>query len=59
VALLGAGGRISYKHLENLSRLDMNARTAAERLMVDWLKKRVESGKLRPEAPPIPQHLLG
>jgi hypothetical protein len=59
VALLGAGGRISYKHVEDLSSLDMHFRTAAEWLMVDWLKKRVESRRWGEDAPPIPTHLRG
>ena len=57
VALLGPGGQIYYKQLDDLGRLDMNARTAAERVVVDWLKARVESRKLDAEAPPIPTHL--
>jgi hypothetical protein len=52
------GGRISYEHLDDLGRLDMNGRTAAERVVVDWLKERVERRKLGAEAPPIPTHLL-
>ena len=57
VAIVDWGGRISYKHVDDLGRLDMNARTAAERLTVDWLKERVESRKQGTEAPPIPTHL--
>ena len=48
------GGTISHKHVEDLGRLDTNARTAAERLTVDWLKERVESRKQGKEAPPVP-----
>jgi hypothetical protein len=57
VPLLDAGGRIVYKHLDDLGTLDMNARTSAERLTVDWLKERVERRKLGAEAPPVPSHL--
>jgi hypothetical protein len=56
VAVMDWGGRISYKHLDDLGRLEMNARTAAERV-VDWLKERVERRKLGEDAPPIPAHL--
>jgi hypothetical protein len=59
VPLLDAGGTISYKHVDDLGRLDMNARTAAERVTVDWLKERVESRKQGADAPPVPRHLLG
>jgi hypothetical protein len=59
VAVMGQGGTISYEYLDNLGRLDMNARTAAERVVVDWLKERVESRKQGKGAPPIPEHLLG
>jgi len=58
VAVMDAGGTISYKHVDDLGRLDMNSRTAAEGVVVDWLKERVESRKLGAEAPPIPRHLL-
>lgn len=59
VAVMDRGGSISYRHIDDLGRPDMNARTAAERVLVDWLKKRVERGKLGEEAPPIPPHLFG
>ena len=57
VAVMDRGGTISYKHLDDLGRLDMNARTAAERLTVDWLKERVECRKRGADAPPVPRHL--
>jgi len=56
VPLMDAGGRISHKHVDDLGRLDMNARTAAERV-VDWLKERVERRKRGADTPPIPTHL--
>ncbi len=51
------GGKISYKHVEDFVRLDMNARTAAERVVEDWLKERGERRKLGAEASPVPAHL--
>ena len=51
------GGRISYKHIDDLSPLDMRFVTAAERVEVEWLKERVERIKQGAEAPPIPTHL--
>ena len=57
VAVMEWGDRVSYKHLDDLGRLDMNARTVAERVVVEWLKERVERRKQGAEAPPIPQHL--
>jgi len=57
VALKGKGGKIYYKHIDDLSSLDMRFRTAAERVTVEWLKERVERRKQGAEAPPIPTHL--
>ena len=57
VALMGQGGTISYEHLDDLGRLDMDARTAAERVAVEWLKERVERRKHGADAPPVPPHL--
>jgi len=54
---VGQGGRISHKHLDDLSRLDMNCRTAAERVIVGWLRERVERRKRGLDMPPIPHHL--
>src|SRR5829696_3174038 len=51
------GGRISYKHIDDLSPLDMRFVTAAERVEVGWLKERVERRKRGASAPPIPPHL--
>jgi hypothetical protein len=45
------------KHIDDLGRLDMNSRTAAERVTVKWLKERVVRRKLGADAPPIPVHL--
>ena|SRR5215203_413712 len=57
VAVMDRGGTFSHKHIDDLGRLDMTSRTAAERVVVDWLKERVERKKLGAEAPPIPAHL--
>jgi hypothetical protein len=51
------GGRISYKHIDDLGPLDMRFVTAAEREEVGWLKERVERRKRGADAPPIPTHL--
>jgi hypothetical protein len=39
VALM-SGGKVSYKHVEELSEKDMPARIAANRLRITWLKER-------------------
>src|SRR5215217_3617304 len=57
VAVVGEGGRISYKHLDDLSSLDMRFRTAAERVKVGWLKERMEHRRSGAQSPPIPHHL--
>ena len=49
--------RISYKHIDDLSPLEMRLVTAAERVEVGWLRERVERRKRGAEAPPIPKHL--
>ena len=54
---IGEGGKIYYKHIEDLNRLDMNSRTAAERVTVEWLKELVERRLRGADAPPIPIHL--
>src|SRR5215212_790048 len=51
------GSRISYKHIDDLSPLDMRFVTAAERVEVGWLRERVERRKRGAEAPPISTHL--
>ena len=51
------GGKISYKHIDDLSSLDMRFVSAAQREEVGWLKERVERRKLGAEAPPMPKHL--
>jgi hypothetical protein len=38
VAVMGEGGETFYKHIDDLSRHYMNAKTAAEQARVEWLK---------------------
>jgi succinyl-CoA synthetase alpha subunit len=57
VAVVGESGRISYKHIDDLSSLDMHFRTAAEWVQVGWLKERIERRRRGAGSPPIPQHL--
>jgi hypothetical protein len=57
VSIKGEGGRISYKHIDDLRPHDMYFITAAERVEVGWLKERVERRKQGAQAPPIPTHL--
>ena len=45
VPVMDRGGKISYKRMDDLGRLDKNARTAAERVTVDCLKESVERRK--------------
>ena len=40
VAVMDDDGFISYKHITDLGRLDMNSRTAAERVAMEWLRER-------------------
>jgi hypothetical protein len=49
---MGQGGKIFYKHIDDLSRVDMYFRTAAEWAEVAWLKARVVR-RNRGAAPPI------
>ena len=57
VAVMGAGIRIYYKRIDDLGRLDMRFRIAAERVRVGWLRERKERRRRREESPPIRQHL--
>jgi hypothetical protein len=59
VIVVGEGGRIFYKHIDDLSRHDMRFRTAAELVEVAWLKDRVECNKRGAGLPTIPYHLRG
>jgi hypothetical protein len=57
LVLIKEGARIYYKHIDDLSPLDMRFVTAAQRVEVGWLRERVERRKRGAEAPPIPTHL--
>jgi hypothetical protein len=57
VSIKGVGGRIFYKHLDDLSSLDMHLRTAAEQVEVAWLKDRVERSQKGEDSPTLPYHL--
>jgi hypothetical protein len=57
VSIKGEGGRISYRHIADLSSLDTRFRIAAERVRVGWLRERKERRRRREESPPIRQHL--
>ena len=57
VPIMGEGGKITYKHIHDLTRVDMRFRTAAEWLEEAWLKERLARRKKGEEAPPIPTHL--
>ena len=57
VSIKGEHGGIYYKHIDDLSPLDMRFVTAAERVEVGWLRERVERRKRGAKAPPIPKHL--
>ena len=57
LVLIKEGSSIYYKHIDDLSPLDMRFRTAAERVTVEWLKERVERRRAGADAPHIPRHL--
>ena len=52
MAFMGEGGKIFYKHIDDLSSHYVNARTAAEQARVEWLKDRVEWRKIGCGLPP-------
>ena len=54
---MSMNGKVFYKHLEELSTLEMRFRIAAERIEVGWLKQRLERRRKGPPSPPIPRHL--
>jgi hypothetical protein len=57
VPVVGEGGRIFYRHIADLSSLDMRFRTAAEQVELAWLKDRVERRKRGANSPTLPSHL--
>jgi hypothetical protein len=54
---LKVGQEGSYKHIDELTREDRQARIAAELAEVKWLNERVKLLKEGAEGPPIPTHL--
>jgi hypothetical protein len=57
VAVVGADGRASYRHIDALGRDDMEDRLAAEWLEEGWLKQRAKRRRKGAEALSIPKHL--
>jgi hypothetical protein len=57
VPVVEEGGKIFYKHIDDLSRLDMHFRTTAEWVEIAWLKDRVERSKRGAASPILPYHL--
>jgi hypothetical protein len=57
VPIMGEGGKLYYKHIDDLTTLDMRSRVAAEWATVEWLKERVVRSWKGSDAPPIPTHL--
>jgi hypothetical protein len=57
VIIVGKGGKIFYKRVDDLSRVDMHFRTAAEQVEVAWLKDRVERSQKGEDSPTLPYHL--
>jgi hypothetical protein len=58
LAIQDAEGGIYFKHIDDLRPQDMDFRTDAEWVKVEWLKARVRLLKEgREGAPPIPDHL--
>ena len=54
VPVIGKGGQIFYKHIDDLSTYDMDFRTSAERLEEVWLRERVERKRRALMALPFP-----
>jgi hypothetical protein len=57
VAIVGADGRASYRHIDALGREEMEDRLAAEWLEEGWLKQRAKRRRKGTDALPIPEHL--
>jgi hypothetical protein len=57
VAIVGADGRASYRHIDALGREDMEDRLAAQWLEEGWLKQRAERRRKGADALSIPKHL--
>jgi hypothetical protein len=57
VAVVGADGRASYRHIDALGGDDMEDRLAAEWLEEGWLKQRTGRRRKDAYALPMPAHL--
>jgi hypothetical protein len=57
VAIVGADGRASYRHIDALGREEMEDRLAAEWLEEGWLKQRAKRRRNGAEALSISKHL--
>jgi hypothetical protein len=57
VAVVGADGRTSYRHIDVLCRDEVEDRLAAEWLEEGWLKRRAERRRKGVGALPMPAHL--
>jgi hypothetical protein len=57
VAVVGADGRASYRHIDALGGEDIEDRLAAEWLEEGWLKQRAKRRRKGTDALPIPEHL--
>ena len=54
VTIADENGAITHKHIDDLSRLDMQSRTAAEWVTAKWLQERLECARKRESAPQYP-----
>jgi hypothetical protein len=59
VAVVGQGCRIFHKHIDDLSRLDMNLSQPTITSSAAVLEVRVARRKRGADIPPVPHHLLG
>ena len=57
VAIVGADGRVAYRHIDALGRDDMEDRLAAEWVDQGWLKQRAARRRNGAGALSIPKHL--
>ena len=57
VAVVGADGRATYRHIDHLGREDMEDRLAAQWLEEGWLRQRAQRRRKGADALSIPKHL--
>jgi hypothetical protein len=57
VAVVGANGGASHRHIDHLGRDDVEDRLAAQCLEEGWLKQRAQRRRKGVGPPPIPEHL--